>query len=231
MNTLSLSLSAVGLLGLTLLGCWGCRGLSEPSASLTPMAAFQPDQSVPSNTARAVATIPQQLAAVAKGSSSALFSVCAEISDWQRPEEMVHIRQLEAIPRYGESIHQNPLKDLLAKFRSYQVISFSSYGLSARSEPLYLSGVWTAVDQMESCYSEDRTVRLNNGEIGEAWLLGYSAANFEWDGAAYVVSVEPAQGLQIIQFERQESSSDLPLRVTLENGAPVEVYSGDWSSP
>lgn len=210
-------------LGLLLAGC-----SSSMSSAPAPKVAFVSAQATPARAAAAIADMPATLASKAVAPRTTGYSVCAHVADWEQPEEGTHIRQLEALPRYGEAIHQPPLNAMLADFRSSQVISFTTYGLSARFEPLYLTGIWTAIDDMESCYSNGQPARISNGELGETWLIGYGVTNLIWSDGAYQLSVEPADGLQIVQFERHESLDILPMQVSTETGTPVEVIAGDW---
>lgn len=209
-------------------GFTGCQQSPRAATQATAAAGFDGARSVAINTTHLVsghATLTAK--AIAPGEMA--YSVCAQVSDWERPVTADHVRQLEAIPRYGKTIHQDPLRSLLDDFRSFSVISFTTYGLSARTEPLYLSGVWTALEEMETCYGEGQPARIESGDLGEAWLLGYAANNLTWADGTYQLSVEPAQGLQVLQFERQEDAATLPLQVVATDGATVPVHSGDYS--
>ena len=161
--------------------------------------------------------------------SESSAQVCAQVVDWVRPDEQGHMKQLEALPRYGDQIYEDPLKTLLNDFRSHQAITFTTYGLSARTEPLYMSGVWTAVDQLWSCYDGDQPQQINAGELAEVWLLNYRLVDLEPADTGYLMTVEPTEtGMEVVQFARQEGSARLNLTVQTTAGVPVETFSGDW---
>ncbi|PSN19367.1 hypothetical protein C7271_07680 [filamentous cyanobacterium CCP5] len=175
-----------------------------------------------------IASSPNILAARTASPGNVAYAICAHVQNWERPSESEHLRQLAAIPRYGKTIYEDPLRSLLADFRGFPVISFATYGLSARSEPLYLSGVWTVLDDIEACYSQGQPARMGEGELGETWLMGYAANGLIWVDGMYQLTVEPAQGLQILQFERQEELATLPMRVVAADGMAIQVHAGDY---
>ncbi|MBD0335550.1 MAG: hypothetical protein ICV62_08675 [Cyanobacteria bacterium Co-bin13] len=159
----------------------------------------------------------------------AAFEVCADLPGWQRSPETAHLKELQEMPRYGSAIESEPLKSLLQDFWSHQVFSFTTYGLSARTEPIYLSGVWTALDDIWSCYDGSQPEQINNGDRAEVWLINHQAVDLQWSEGRYLLTVEPSgSGLQLIQFDRQESSAALPLVVVTTGGETIEVLSGDW---
>lgn len=158
------------------------------------------------------------------------FTVCAHLPDWQRPNAALQTAALNDQPRYGgEQIDQVPMNSLSEKFWHGSVITFTTYGLSARMEPLYLSGVWTAMEAIDPCYEGDFPVAINQNQSAELWLIGYRLTDIQWSGDQYQVSVEAvSRGLQVIQFERTESESTLPVVVITSDGSTLEVASGDW---
>ncbi len=164
------------------------------------------------------------------------FDVCADIEAWQRPTEAEQSRQLASDPRYAEAANSDPLKRASRQFSDHAVISFTTYGLSARMEPISLSGVWTVADDLWGCYSPETTAAINQGDRAEAWLLNQRIRDLKWQGDRYVMTVEPADtGLQVVMFDRVESGSvatdqpsPLPLEVVTVSGEPVTVTSGDW---
>lgn len=161
--------------------------------------------------------------------TSISFAVCADLPDWERAPEPAHLKQLQDIPRYGTAIDSEPLKSLLQKFWDHQVFYFTTYGLSARTEPLYLSGVWTALESTEACYAGDQPELINRGELAEIWLINHRVVSLEWADQTYALTVEPSpHGLQFIQFSRRESDPTLPLQVMTSGGAAVAGVSGDW---
>jgi hypothetical protein len=157
------------------------------------------------------------------------FQICADLPDWQRSPEATHLKSLADMPRYGSAIDSEPLKSLLQNFWGHQVFSFTTYGLSARSEPLYFSGVWTAIDATNACYDAAQPEQINSGVLAELWLINHRIVDLSWSGESYVLTVEPtATGLQFVQFDRQETAATLPLVVRTSAGAPVDAFSGDW---
>ncbi len=165
--------------------------------------------------------------------TSVEFEVCAAVDSWQRPSESEQAKRLNQDSRYAEAIASNdsesPLKRASSQFWDHQVISFTTYGLSARMEPVNLSGLWTVEDELWDCYEPEATVAINEGDRAEAWLLNQQITRLQWDGSGYVMTVEPTSaGLQIVQFDRVDSSESLPLTVVTESGQSVEVALGDW---
>lgn len=163
------------------------------------------------------------------GSSSIEVSICADLPDWHRPESVEQTKQLEAMPRYGSAIHQDPLASLVKDWWSHQVFSFTTYGLSARVDPLYMSGVWTAIDQLATCYETDQPEQINAEMLAEIWLLGHDLIGLEWADDHYLMTIQPAPtGLQVLQFNRVENSPNLPMQVITPAGNPIAIMSGDW---
>ena len=157
------------------------------------------------------------------------FVVCGAIPDWERLSLAEQTAALTEQPRYGEAITAEPLKSLFEKFWQQSVISFTTYGLSARTEPVYLSGVWTGIDAMSGCYEGDRPEAINQGELAELWLIGHQVVDITWANDAYQVTVDTTTtGLQFVQFDRLETSEILPLVVIESDGDQVAVASGDW---
>ncbi|MGF1459188.1 MAG: hypothetical protein ACFBSG_09195 [Leptolyngbyaceae cyanobacterium] len=157
------------------------------------------------------------------------FEVCGEIAGWERPTLEAQTAALTQNPRYGEALETDPLKGLFEKFWHLPIITFTTYGLSARTEPIDLSGVWTGIEAMSACYEGDRPAAINNGELAEMWLMGYQIKDFVWTGKNYQVTVDamPA-GLQFVQFERLDGESILSVKVIESSGTNLSVASGDW---
>ncbi|MBE9062438.1 hypothetical protein [cf. Phormidesmis sp. LEGE 11477] len=161
------------------------------------------------------------------------FEVCAAVDSWQRPSESEQAKRLGQDARYAEALSgnepENSLKMASSQFWDRQIISFTTYGLSARMEPINLSGLWTIEDELESCYELELTEAINVGDRAEAWLLNQQITSLQWDGSRYVMTVAPVSvGMQVVQFERADSLETLPLTVVTASGQPVEVASGDW---
>jgi hypothetical protein len=155
--------------------------------------------------------------------------ICVSLPDWQRPSEVAQLKQLEAMPNYGAALQSEPLAALAKAWWSHDLFSFTTYGLSARTDPLFLSGVWTAIDQTWDCYSGDQGEQINQGDLAELWLLHHRLVGLEWQGDRYLITVEPSdRGLQLVQFNRRESQDGLPLSVVTTTGQLLTVMSGDW---
>ncbi len=161
--------------------------------------------------------------------STVEFEVCAAVDDWQRPSDADQDKHLGVDGRYDTALEDSELKRAVDRFWNYQAISFTTYGLSARMEPINLSGIWTAADDLWNCYEPDITVAINEGDLAETWLLNHQITNLQWEGDRYIMTVEPtATGMQVVQFDRVDSQPALPLEVVTASGSMVEVISGDW---
>jgi hypothetical protein len=161
--------------------------------------------------------------------NSLSVEICLNLTDWQRPSELAQAKQLETMPRYGVALQSDPLDEMAKDWWSHEIFSFTTYGLSARTDPLYLSGIWTALDDTWDCYSGDQPEQINRGERAEMWLLHHRLVGLEWQDDQYVATVEPADsGLQLVQFARRESAQSLPLSIITTTGQTLAVLSGDW---
>ncbi|MGB7087749.1 MAG: hypothetical protein WBD47_19480 [Phormidesmis sp.] len=166
--------------------------------------------------------------------ASVPFEVCADVDSWQRPSEAEQAKQLDNDDRYGEVLAEGAseagaFKSASTLFWDHQIISFTTYGLSARLEPVNLSGLWTVADDMWNCYEPETTVAINEGDRAEAWLLNHRVSDLSWQGDRYVMTVEPAAtGMQVVLFNRVDELTMLPLEVVSATGEPIAVMSGDW---
>lgn len=150
----------------------------------------------------------------AEVSSVLTANICTDIANWDKPSLDAQIKTLSENQRYGEEIDQPPLQELFSQLWNHQVFVFTEYGLSARIEPIYLSGVWTVFDRIWNCYSEEQIEALNSSQKAEIWLLGAKFMSLKWENQQYYLTVESREkSFQIIQFERQENESLLPLNV------------------
>jgi hypothetical protein len=167
------------------------------------------------------------------------FSVCADLSDWQRPSASDQQKQLASDPRYEGSLESEPLSSMSQNMWSHPVISFTTYGLSARTEPLNFSGLWEVADQLWThCYSSTEGDRINTGELAETWLINHRLTSLRWENNRYVLVVEPTDmGVQVVQFTRVDQPeidpqgivpTTLPLEVVTSTGEAVPTVSGDW---
>ena len=188
-------------------------GLSQP-APLSPMA---------SAVAQAQSVDPQ-------GMETALpVEVCLDLPDWQRPSSHIQQKHLQTMPQYGAALQSEPLLSVAKDWWSHEIFSFTTYGLSARTDPLYLSGLWTVVDQTWACYEGTQPEQINQGNLAEVWLMHHRLLGVQWQQDHYVMIVEPAaSGLQLVQFPRQDQSASLPITLMTLSGDTLAVMSGDW---
>jgi hypothetical protein len=220
-------------LGVVLLGAFIVSGCPSPTASrwLANSSGSAQDAVAQPLTAQPVvaASTPASAPTSTTGDlADVSFEVCANVESWQRPSDEVQAKQLSDI-RYADSQSSGSLKSASVQFWDHQVISFTTYGLSARMEPETLSGVWTAASELVSCYEPETTVAINEGDRAETWLLNHRISDLQWQGDRYVMTVEPAAtGMQVIQFDRVDELASLPLEVVTANGEAVDVFSGDW---
>lgn len=166
------------------------------------------------------------------------FEVCAAVESWQRPSDEEQAKRLETDSRYAQALEATPetesetgsaLKQASEQFWNHDVVSFTTYGLSARMEPITLSGVWTVEEELQNCYQPETAVAINEGDMAEAWLLNQQVTGVRWEGDRYIMTVDPAPtGLQVVQFNRVDQLATLPIAVVTNSGSTVEVVSGDW---
>ena len=182
-----------------------------------------------SNSVRVADAVVSQPEIIATTDASE-FSVCSEASDWQRPSSDQQQKQLASDERYSSLLQDKDFQQFADQFWQHDVLSFTTYGLSARMEPVNLSGLWAVADEVwANCYSQDEGTAINNGTLGEAWLMHHSVVDMQWQNDRYVMVVEPAsQGMQVVQFVRHETGADLPLTVVTTNGDVVDHHNADW---
>lgn len=176
----------------------------------------------------------QSLPALAPHSSdsSALalpVDLCLDLPAWQRPSPQLQEKALRALPDYGLFLEDESLSTTLKAWWNHQIFSFTTYGLSARTPPLYFSGLWTALEATWSCYEGEQPERFAQGQLAELWLIQHRLLSIEWRDQQYMVTVEPGQsGLQLVQFPRQEDAVTLPISLISVTGEKLPVLSGDW---
>lgn len=155
--------------------------------------------------------------------------VCLDLPDWQRPSTQTQQKHLRTVAQYGAALQSEPLLSVAKDWWSHEVFSFTTYGLSARTDPLYLSGLWTVVDQTWACYEGTQPEAINQGQVAEVWLMHHRLVGVQWQQDQYVMTVEPAEtGLQLVQFPRQEQGPSLPITLMTLAGDTLAVMSGDW---
>jgi hypothetical protein len=157
------------------------------------------------------------------------YEICSEVSGWQRPTPTQQQQVLASNPRYQGGLDTPPLQGMADRFWEESVIAFTTYGLSARTEPVNLSGLWTIADDMWTCYEGDRPEAINQGEWAELWVIGHRVVSLAWADGQYLLTVVPTgSGVQFVQFPRQEQGESLPLMVTTAEGHTLSAVSGDW---
>jgi hypothetical protein len=156
-------------------------------------------------------------------------NLCLDLPAWQRPSHQLQEKALQTLPDYGLFLEDESLLTTLKAWWNHQIFSFTTYGLSARTPPLYFSGLWTALESTWDCYNGDQPERINQGQLAELWLIQHRLLSIEWRDQQYIVTVEPSQsGLQLVQFPRQETLVTLPLSLVNVAGESLPVLSGDW---
>lgn len=158
-----------------------------------------------------------------------VFTLCFESATWRRPSVENQLAQLEAMPRYGSAIYQEPLKSVFDGFVAYEVVSFTSYGLSARLEPLYFSGLGTVEADVLGCYDGNQPEAINNGETLELWVMNHRVEAIGWTGDRYRVTASPTDGgMQVIFVPRREQSLSPLIEVVTPEQVLIPSTSGDW---
>ncbi|MFB8788085.1 MAG: hypothetical protein U7123_04390 [Potamolinea sp.] len=153
----------------------------------------------------------------AQSSREVQFQVCSESQTWVRPNEAEQEARLNSLSRYANREYRQ------SKFWTDNIFLFTSYGLAARHEPVYISGLWKIGDEALKCYqSEGITQKINSGQIAEIWLLQHKVKKIEWQNGRYVMVVAPVQkGAQFINFSRVERQYPLNIKVVSENGTEL----------
>ncbi|MEL6605685.1 MAG: hypothetical protein AAFP20_20940 [Cyanobacteria bacterium J06614_10] len=217
-------------LGLFVLGAYVISGCPSSSATSSLLSASTVSQQVTtSDPASGIAS-----AEPVSESNAVSFEVCAAVESWQRPSDAEQAKQLSGDSRYSSVLEESagsdaPLKRASEQFWDHDVISFTTYGLSARMEPMTLSGLWTVTDELWNCYEPETTVAINEGDRAETWLLNQRIVDLAWEEGRYVMTVEPAAtGVQVVQFDRVDELASLPLEIVTRDGRAVSVVSGDW---
>ncbi len=225
MNAWQISGLGAVLAGAIAFGCTGAASRSEE----TPMPTS--DSAAGLVTAAPVSaqsnSVPETVLTAQVGPVD--FTVCYEAEDWQRPDTDVQIKQLEDMARYGSALNEDPLQEIFQKFWTHQIFTFTTYGLSARMEPIYFSGLWTVVEDVWNCYEGTAAEQINSGEVAEIWLIEHQIESIEWTGDRYQVVVNPVDnGVQFVQFSRRDTATNLPVSVTTTTGTSLTAVSGDW---
>ena len=158
------------------------------------------------------------------------FLICSEAADWQRPSPTQQQKQLASDERYNSLLEDKDFQQLADQFWHHDILSFTTYGLSARMEPVNLSGLWSVSETVwANCYTQDEGNAINEGSLAEAWVMHHRVVELRWENERYVMVVTPQpQGMQVVQFARHEAEAELPLEVITPQGVAIEHRSGDW---
>lgn len=173
---------------------------------------------------------PQSTLSTADSEATTEFVVCSEATNWQRPSQEQQQKQLADDERYDDLLQDKDFQQLSERFWQHDVMSFTTYGLSARMEPVNLSGLWSVADEVwANCYSHDEGNAINEGALAEAWLMHHHVVDMQWQEDRYVMVVEPdQQGMQVVQFTRRESEVALPLTIVTTQGVIIDHHDADW---
>ena len=193
---------------------------------LPPVRAIAPSELIKPPTPELLAQLDSDSA---ESTSLTGVELCVDLPNWHRPSEQTQRKRLTETGRYDELWQDETLMSLAKDWWTHDFFSFTTYGLSARTDPHYLSGVWTALDHLWDCYDGEQPQRINNGELAELWLINHRFVDIEWRENQYIVTVEPgSSGLQLLYFRRQENHDALPVVITTPNGETLNIMSGDW---
>ncbi|NEQ49670.1 MAG: hypothetical protein F6K11_05990 [Leptolyngbya sp. SIO3F4] len=163
-------------------------------------------------------------------SANSEFSVCSESPAWERPSLEQQQKQLATDERYTAILQDKDFQQLANQFWQHDVLSFTTYGLSARMEPINLSGLWSVADDVwTNCYSNDEGSTINTGDMAEVWVMNHRIIDVHWEDNHYIMELEPhQQGMQVVQFKRYETEAELPLTIVTPQGIPIEHHVADW---
>jgi hypothetical protein len=181
-----------------------------------------------------IATIPASKTTPTSSGKVIAFEVCSTSPAWVRPEDKAQMRQIQSTGRYADAKTNREIQNLIQQFWTRNAILFGSYGISARVDPIYLSGLWTIPNTLDSisnkCYaSRQRILDLNSGKTAEVWLLLHKVRSVKWLDNRYVMVVQPVrQGAQFMQFVRVEQQPTPTLQVIAEDGRELEVI--NWGT-
>jgi hypothetical protein len=152
------------------------------------------------------------------------FEVCGEAPEWKRPTLTEHIQFIEANPRYQGFKPEEIENDLLWQSN---ILSLHNYGLSMMVDIHNLSGLWNAPTDI---YFDCDVLKIDTGEIGYLILMQYQVNRVYWDNNQYIVMVKSVeQGVQVVQFHREEQETKLPFKIIDEtSGQEFIIIDSDW---
>lgn len=152
------------------------------------------------------------------------FNICSESPNWLRPTEAEQTTKLRSMKRYASSTNEG--KNYMRRIFSRKALVFTIYGLSARYDFYYFSGLWTyPEDQLWKCYKPQGTIeKINSGKLADVWLFQHKVKKITWKKNYYLMVVEPTdKGVQFIQFPRIENQSSLPLKIVTQKGEELSM--------
>lgn len=167
---------------------------------------------------------------------SVSFEVCGESKNWVRPTLKQQLKHLKILPEFTPdsetNVKSNLLKGHLELVWKNPIISFDNYGLALLREVWHYSGMWTLPKStIARCLQDDKVLKVRDGKIAWIFLLQYKVQNVKWQNSHYVLEVEPTQtGLQVIQFNRRDGQSLLPLKVIDKNGRNLNFSNRGWEN-
>jgi hypothetical protein len=191
---------------------WGDLARGESKIALPP-----PRKTIPTSSGKAIA-----------------FEVCSSFPTWVRPASNAQMQQLQSTGRYPDAKTDREIQNIIEQFWTRNAIVFGGYGISARVDPIYLSGLWTIPNTLDlisnKCYlSKQQIADLNSGKTAEVWLLLHKVRSVKWFENRYVMVVQPVrQGAQFIQFTRVDRQPIPALQVITEDGKDLEVI--NWGT-
>jgi hypothetical protein len=181
-----------------------------------------------------IASTPTRKTIPTSAGKAIAFGVCSSFPTWVRPAIDSQHQQIQSTGRYPDAKTNREIQNIIKQFWTQNAISFGSYGISARVDPIYLSGLWTMPNTLDrisnKCYtSKQQIAGLNSGKTAEVWLLLHKVRSVKWLENRYVMVVQPVrQGAQFIQFARVDRQPIPSLQVITEDGKDLEVI--NWGT-
>jgi|GEM_PF-2247255 len=148
------------------------------------------------------------------------FQMCQVFSDWRRPTETEQRAKLDSMPNYRGTF------EALREYTKNDLVLRLSYGLATTENLVYSTGLWKASvnNLLDHCYRSHQVQQINSGRLAEIWLFNNQLQKLAWDGKQYIASVaNSGQGVQIIQFARQNTVQPVTLKVVNRAGMVLEA--------
>lgn len=151
------------------------------------------------------------------------FAVCGQSEEWVRPSLSEQLHQIQSNPRYQDLDAQYIENNLLWQS---SILSLNTYGLSLLVDVHNLAGLWALPTDIyfEPC----EVLKIDSKEIAYLILLQYQVSRVYWDNNQYVMVIKSVpQGVQVVQFPRQDKQPLVPLKVVDETGRELSVSHDD----